>query len=187
MKISLRRARTIPAVLGLVVLPLLATGCDDQPTTVLVENDYPPTATAAASEPGTTVFKVWWVTTLFPSPVAPGAVSETERTIPSTDFAYALLAPGWSPDSATPPTRLVALESTQKLTASAHQLLTIALSDQLFTGNCAAGSVLGDDDAQLIVHSIFPGSFAGLSYDPATCTTAPVTTDAGAPADAATE
>jgi len=47
------------------------------------------------------------------------------------------------------------------------------VSDGEFVGNCAAGSVLGEDDARLVVERIFPGDFAGSSYDPATCTSAP--------------
>ena len=75
--------------LGLAIALIAAAGCNGDPTTAVVENGYP-----AAWRAGTmTVFKVWWVTTLFPNPVAPEARSETERTIPASDFAYALLAP----------------------------------------------------------------------------------------------
>ena len=185
MKISLLEGRAISVILGLTVLTSAAAGCNDQPTTVLVQNDYPEPAGGAASQPVMTVFKLWWVTTLFARPVAPGAISESERTIPGTDFAYALIAPGWSPDSRTPPARLIALKSVQALTVSVHDVLTIAVSDQQFTGNCAAGGTLDADDAQLVVQRIFPGAFAGLSYDPATCASTPVATDGGAPADAA--
>jgi hypothetical protein len=175
--------RAIAAALCLAVVTGLSAGCNDQPTTVMVENDYP---VPSASEPGMTVFKVWWVTTLLPSPVAPGETSAAERTIPASDFAYALLAPGWSPDSTTPPNRLIALKSAQKLTSSVHDVLTIAVSDQEFAGDCAAGSALNADDAQLIVERVFPGEFAGVTYDPATCTAA-APTDGGPTADAGTD
>jgi hypothetical protein len=164
----------MPGLASAVVL-LAAVGCSADPTTAVVENAYPVAATAADTM---TVFKVWWVTTLFPSPVAPGASSETERTVPASDFAYALLAPGWPPDSGTRPPRLVALKSAQPLTAAAHELLTIAVDDGRFVGDCQAGSPLDPADAALIVGRIFPGDFAGAAYDPATCTTAPAT-DAG--------
>jgi hypothetical protein len=158
-----------------------ATGCDDNPTPADVEPDYATADDASAPAATITVFKTWWVTTLFPSPVLPGAESETERTIPGTDFAYALIAPGWTADSGQPPARLVALKSAQTLTATEHHLLSITISDATFNGNCAAGSVLDGDDARLIVERIFPGEFAGLTYDPATCTATPTTaTDAGA-------
>jgi hypothetical protein len=141
----------------------LLAGCNDAATTAVVENTYP----------AATVFKVWWVTTLFPSPVAPGASSETERTVPGDDFAYALLAPSGLPDAQQPPANLVALKSTEKIAAAEHDLLTITVSDDRFAGNCASGSVLSDEDAQLIVQRIFPGDFAGQTYDPATCASAP--------------
>ena len=80
-------------IVGLALALLAVVGCNGDPTTVVVDNGFPAAADAAGTM---TVFKVWWVTTLFPSPVAPGASSETERTIAATDFAYALLAPGWS-------------------------------------------------------------------------------------------
>jgi hypothetical protein len=150
-----------------------AVGCDDAPTTAVVENAYPAPAEAGPAEP-VTVFQVWWVATLFPTPVAPGASSEIERTIPGSDFAYALLAPGWLPDAGTRPSRLIAVKSVAALSATAHELLTISLSDARFSGNCAAGSTLSEEDARLVVERIFPGDFAGLTYDPATCTTAAV-------------
>jgi hypothetical protein len=143
---------------------LLLAGCDDNPTTAIVRNQFATT---------TTVYKLWWVTTLFTTPVAPGDASETERTIPATDYAYALIAPEW------PPTQLVAVKSMAKLSATEHQLLTIDVSDDQFGGNCASGSLLSDDDARLITERIFPGDFAGLSYDAATCTSTPRQSDAG--------
>jgi hypothetical protein len=162
-------------IVGLALALLAVVGCNGDPTTVVVDNGFPAAADAAGTM---TVFKVWWVTTLFPSPVAPGASSETERTIAATDFAYALLAPGWSPGGG-PPARLVALASAQPLTATPHDLLTITVDDAHFVGDCAAGSTLDAADAELIVERIFPGDFAGATYDPSTCTTTPAVADAG--------
>ena len=160
----------------MVLALLAAAGCDTAPTTAVVENGYPAAADTANT---VTVFKLWWAATLFPDPVPPGASSETERTVPSTDFAYALVAPGWSPAAGTPPSRLVALESARPLTAPAHDLLTITVDDARFVGNCAAGSTLAAADAALIAERIFPGDFAGATYDPATCATVTATVDAG--------
>ena len=162
-----------------ILTSVLASGCNDDPTTVVVDNGYSTTVPA-------TVYRAWWVTTLFPHPVAAGESSETERTIPGNDLAYALLAPGWSPDDTTPPPRLIALRSKNQLAATTHELLHIAVSDDTFTGNCDTGSTLDAEDAQLVVGRIFPGAFAGLTYDPATCTSAPVAGDAGVSNDAAT-
>jgi hypothetical protein len=167
---------------------IVAAGCDDDPTTAVVENGYaiPSDARTADADP-MTVFKVWWVTTLFATPVPPGELSETERTTPANDFAYALLAPGWSPELAGAPARLIAVRSKQPLSVAAHDLLRITVSDDQFTGNCAAGAPLGADDARFIVERIFPGELAGTSYDPATCTSLPVAADGGAGVDGAAD
>jgi uncharacterized membrane protein YgcG len=93
-----------------------------------------------------------------------------QRTIPGSDYAYALLAPGWSAANGPPP-YLVAVKSAAKLTAYDHQLLRIIAADATFTGDCAAGTLLTADDATLITTQLFPGEFAGAVYDPATCTT----------------
>lgn len=157
---------------ALSVAILSASGCNDDPTTAVVDNDYPAAHVV-------TVYRAWWVTTLFPDPVGAGESSETERTIPASDFAYALIAPGWSPDTTSGPTQLIALKSRQPLSVTTHDLLHIAISDDTFAGDCAAGSTLSSDDASLIVERIFPGAFAGLSYDSATCVSTPVALDGG--------
>jgi len=41
-------------------------------------------------------------------------------------------------------------------------------------GDCAAGHPLSTDDARFIVERIFPAEFSAVSYDPATCTAAPI-------------
>jgi hypothetical protein len=164
-------------VLSLVAAAALA-GCDDDPTTAIVENALAATPDAGTAAP-TTVYKVWWLTTLFERPVAAGAASERERTIPGADFAYALLAPGWSPGDGGRPQRLVAIKSTTKLSVATHDTLRIVVSDDTFTGDCASGAPLDADDARLVTERLFPGDFAGVVYDPATCTTTPVASDGG--------
>jgi hypothetical protein len=155
-----------PLLAGLAPLLLAAlslAACDGTPTTAAVTNAYPTT----------TVFKVWWVATLFATPVAPGDSSEIERTIPGDDYAYALLAPGWLPGQSPPPAQLVAVRSATTLSAAEHQRFTIEVSDDRFVGDCASGSLISADEASLIVERIFPGDFAGVSYDPTTCTSTP--------------
>ena len=137
--------------------------CNDTPTTAVVTNGF------AVTTP-VTVYKLWWLETLFPDALAPGAASVVQRTIPGSDFAYGLLAPGWSAADG-PPQNLVAIKSAAKLTAYEHQLLRIIVADTTFTGDCAAGSALTADDASLITTQIFPAEFAGATYDPATCST----------------
>ena len=145
-------------------------GCNDTATTAQVENAFP-AAGDGGSATAMTVYKTWWVTTLFPNPVPAQASSESERTIPGTDFAYALLAPGWSSDDGGRPPRLIATKSAAKLSVAVHDVLHIEVSDETFVGDCAAGKPMDPADAQLIVERIFPGDFAGLSYDPGTCST----------------
>jgi hypothetical protein len=157
------------------VAPTLA-GCDDAPTTAVVENGFAaPKGGGAAG--AVTVYKTWWVTTLFPDAVASGETSAPERTIPAADYAYALLAPGWSPSDGGAPAHLVAVKSTAKLSVAVHGVLRIVVSDDTFTGDCAAGAPLGADDARLIVERIFPGDFAGSVYDPSTCVSTPARSD----------
>jgi hypothetical protein len=184
MRLAIRLCSS-PVALATVLLAtvLLAplSGCDDTPTTAIVENGYAP---AASSGETTTVFQVWWSTTLFPAPVAAGASSESERSVPGSDFAYALLAPGWSPDAGGAPSHLVAVRSADRLSVATHDRLRIVVAPGAFVGDCATGSRLAADDARLITESIFPGPFAGATYDPTTCSTNPGTGDGGAAADA---
>jgi len=171
-----RSRRLAGPVVGAALLAAIA-GCDDAPTTAVVENAFETPADAGAAG-AMTVYEVWWGATLFPYPVGPGATSEVERTVPTDEFAYALLAPGWSPGAGGRPPRLVAARSRAKLTVPLHGRLEIAVSDDTFLGDCAGGGPLDADDARLVVERIFPGPFAGVTYDPATCTTTAVSADA---------
>lgn len=58
--------------------------------------------------------------------------------------------------------------------------LHIPVSDASFAGNCAAGGVLTQSQADFITQIVFPDVFGGFTYDAATCTTTPLG-DAGAP------
>lgn len=151
--------------------PVVALGCsDDQATQVVADNDY-----ASDAGPGTemTVFKVWWVTTLLPDPVAPGAEGQAQRTVASSDYAYAVLAPGWDPSSGSPPAKFLAAKSLAPLTAARGQTLHVRVSDATFAGDCAAGMPLSQDDADFITQRIFPAEFPSGAYDAATCAVSP--------------
>jgi hypothetical protein len=154
-------SRALPlCLLGLLTAtPLL--GCDDTASTVVVVNHLDDAS----------VYKVWWNTTLIADPVPPGLTSPAERTVPANDFAYALLAPDWSPESGGPPTALIPIRSTDRLSLPRGAALDIVVSDGTFVGNCTAGTPLDAEGAAFIVERIFPGDFAGATYDPATCTT----------------
>ena len=155
--------KTLVCLLALTAAAPLS-GCNDTASIVVVTNAYPADAPAPMM-----VFKVWWTTTLVADPVAP-ASSASERTVPGDDFAYALLAPGWTPELGAPPPALIAARSADELSVARGNQLEILISDDTFIGNCAAGKPLDAATAALIVESIFPGDFAGATYDPSTCT-----------------
>ncbi len=158
------------------------TGCESEtPTGAIIQNGYPVASDATNSSPGVTIYKAWYFTTAFVDPVAPGGLSDTQRTVPATDYVYAVLAPGWDPSGAEPPTTLIPVRSKGRLSAARGGILTIDVSDATFDGNCMAGSSLSQDDADFITQRIFPGQFASVAYDAKTCRATPVSTDAGAP------
>jgi hypothetical protein len=154
----MRRFQSLPFA-ALLLASVAGAGCNDTPTTAQI-----------VAGP-ITVFKAWWLATLFPDPVAPGDTSASQRTIPGSDYAYALTAPGWLPDQPEQPRKLVVLRSRNKVVATRHDPLAIIVTDEAFVGNCAAGAPLDADEAQRIVERIFPAEFVGSQYDPTTCTT----------------
>jgi hypothetical protein len=170
-----------------------ALGCDDDPTSVVVDNDYPVSPDAAAGEmtayTETTVYKAWWGTSLLPDPVAPGGEGQPERTVPYSDYAYAVLAPGWDPQSSTAPPTFVAVRSAMPLSAPRGSTLHIHVSNGTFIGDCSANEPLTQDEATFIAQSIFPDEFnaPGLAYDAATCTMKPAAGDSESDADIALE
>jgi hypothetical protein len=152
---------------------LLVLGCEtSDSTSAVVINEYPAGATAVA------VYKAWWSVALFADPVAAGQASDSVRVVPGTDYAYALLAPGWNPTTGTPPAALIPVRTAVRLSVERGDTLSIVISDGATVGNCSANSPLSAEDASFIVERIFPGEFAGVVYDPATCTAVPVA-DAG--------
>jgi hypothetical protein len=163
--------RTLSSLLALLALGGVL-GCEtESPTKVVVENGYPVR---------TAVYRAWWVTTYFPDPVAPGQTSTEQRGVPGADTAYAVLAPGWDPSSAAPPTSFVVSKSKAALTSTRGDTLHIVVSDSTFEGSCAAKQPLSQADADFITQRIFPAEFAGVTYDAASCVIRPVA-DAGAP------
>jgi hypothetical protein len=159
-----------------------AVGCDTGAATYAVVDDgYPAPAGDGGTGPQDVIYRAWWSVTYFAAPLAAGAESDANRVIPATDYAYAVLAPGWDPTSGVPPTRLLPMRTKATLTVARGDTLHVVFSDATATGNCAAAQPLTQDEADLITKSIFPDEFAGATYDAATCT---VTTSAGAEADA---
>jgi hypothetical protein len=159
-------------------LALLVAACanvDTPYTYVVLDNDYP----ASAPVP-LVVYQAYWQAVAFTTPVPPGSSSPTLSTVPASDnTAWVVLAPGWDPTSASPPTRLVVLQSRSGFAVHRTDTLHIPVDDTHFAGNCASGSTLTQSQADFITQTVFPDVFRGLRYDAATCTTTHVD-DAGA-------
>jgi hypothetical protein len=162
---------------------LLGAGCDPHPQSyVVVDNAYPPSSARAL-----VVYQAFWQAVAFPNAIPPGSSSGQQPTVPASDnTAYAVLAPGWDPASSTPPTEFVVVQSWGGFDVHLNDTVHIPVDDTTFTGNCAAGSTLTQDQADFITRLVFPGVFAAtdarpaLHYDAATCTTTPVA-DSGTP------
>ncbi len=144
-----------------VVTMALGLACDDSATTLIVENGYD----------NASVYRVWYGATLVTEPVAPEGESAPLRAAPGSSIAYALVAPGWRPDSGSPPPRLIVLQSRSEVDASRSTVVRLRVDDRLFDGDCASRQPLSQQDADAITQRVFPGQFMGTTYDAATCTT----------------
>jgi len=178
-----RRATTsiLARVVTVLSLVAFAAGCDQGPhTTVVLDNNYPPSQTRPL-----VVYRAYWQAVPFQQPVGPGASSDAQSTVPaSANTAYVLLAPGWDADGSAPPTSFVVMESRSGFGVHLNDTLHIAVDDTTFLGNCAAGSVLPQAEADFILQriftqTVFPDAFAPFRYEVATCTSGPIA-DAGA-------
>jgi hypothetical protein len=106
---------------------------------------------------------------------------DPDETVPaSASSAYAVVAPGWDPESAASPTSFVVLQSRDGFSVQVGETLQIPVDDSTFIGNCASGSFLSQSQADFITQRIFPSIFANRRYDAAKCETTPVG-DAGGP------
>ncbi|MEO7037786.1 MAG: hypothetical protein ABI548_27715 [Polyangiaceae bacterium] len=157
--------------LNALVCGSLLSACEtSDPTQAVFDNQYPAADAGPAGD--MTIYKGWWSVAQLPEPVSPGTESDPVRVVKGSDYAYALLAPDWDPENGTPPP-LLAVRTTAKLSVNRGDTLDIVISDATILGNCAAGKALSQEDADFITHRIFPGEFASLSYDAATCVTSP--------------
>jgi hypothetical protein len=175
------------STVALALAAFVAVGCNANPaTTVIFDNDYPPSATKPM-----VVYRAYWQAVSLQDAIAPGASSEPQSTlsgggpvVPASDnTAYVILAPGWDLTSSTPPTSFVFLQSRGEFAVHLGDTLHIPVDDATFIGNCAAGSFLSQAQADFITERIFTPSLfpdaaaSSLRYEAATCTTIP--TDAG--------
>jgi hypothetical protein len=169
-------ARDMIRVVLAVSLTLVAAGCDPPPTTVVLDNGYPPYAAVPL-----VVYRAQWQAVSFSAPVPPGASSDAQDTLPASDnTAYVLLAPGWDPASSTLPTSFIALQSRDGFAVHLGDTVHIPVDDTTFIGNCAVGSFLTQAQADFITQIVFASDSGSYSYDPATCTTT-LLGDAGVP------
>jgi hypothetical protein len=172
------------ARLALLLASLSSAGCETSDATeAVLVNQYPVAADGTAST--VAVYKAWWAVSLFADPVAAGQESDPVRVVPGTDYAYALLAPGWDPESGITPKQLLPIRSASKLSVRRGDTLRIEISDTTTVGNCAAAQPLSQEDADLITERIFPGEFSEVTYDAATCTISAGASDAEAGASGA--
>ena len=141
---------------ALIICAMCVAACDT-PTTGVVVNGF---------TDDTDVNRVWWSTTLFPDAIAAGETSSEQRVIPAGDEAYALL----SRDGG-----LIAVKSVTEWQVTRGEVLSIEISPSTVVGDCAAGSALSAEDAELVTVRLFPAQFAGGTYDPVTCTLTPNT------------
>ena len=142
-------------------------------TYVTLGNDYPVGSALV-------VYAADWQAIPFQTPISPGASSDPASTIAASEnTAYAVVAPGWDPTSASLPTSFIVLQSRTGYSVHLDNTLRISLSDATFDGSCAAGVPLTQREADFITKLVFPGVFAGLRYDAATCTTTPIVDGVG--------
>jgi hypothetical protein len=178
---TLRRAAPLLASLAAVAS---APACDASATYAVIDNGYAATADDAGMGPQNVVYRGWWSVTYFATPVSAGSESDPNRVVPATDYAYAVLAPGWDPASGSPPKTLLPMRTTARVSVARGDTLHIVVSSDTAAGDCSAGHPLTQDVADLITQSVFPAEFAGVTYDAATCTATPIT-DGAADGEAA--
>lgn len=157
--------RTRLASLALAVFGAVANACaTSDPTDAVLDNDY----AADTDGSGVTVYSGWWSVATFLDPVPPGQESRPVRVVQGTDYGYALLARAWTPGSGSP-VDLVPVRSRGELFVERGDTLHFRVSPTSVDGDCATGVPLSQADADFITQRIFPGAFAGVTYDAATC------------------
>jgi hypothetical protein len=145
---------------------LAATGCDTPQTDVVFDNHYPASPTAMV------VYRAQWQAVTDDVAIPPGESSDALSTIAASEnTAYVILAPGWDPASRTAPSSIIVLQSRQDFAVHLNNTLHIPIDDATFAGNCATGRSLSQIQADFITQFVFPGDFASIRYDAATCST----------------
>ena len=172
---SPRLAKTLWALATYpLVLASLLAGCDTPHTYVVIDNNY-------SLSTSFVIYRAFWQSASFPTPVPPGSSSDPQAALPaSANTAYVVLAPNWNPASSNAPTAFIVMQSRSGFELHLDHTLHIPVDDVNFVGNCSAGSILSQDEADLITQRVFADTFTDLRYDATTCTTTPID-DSGGP------
>ena len=149
-------------------LPLVNACETSDPTLAVLDNAY----SASDTRGNVTVYDGWWSVAAFFAPIAAGAESAPVRVVKGTDTAYVLLARDWEPTLGSPAT-LIPARTRNELTVGRGDTLHIRIAPETVDCDCATGQPLTQDDADFITQRIFPGEFANVMYDAATCTSSP--------------
>ena len=150
----------------LTALALSLTACNEDGSTAVVENRL---------DGELSVQKTWFLTTLFADAVPAGERSTSERTSIGEDYAYALVG-----EAEAPADEWLVMKSYDRFESERGEELTIRVSNDTFAGDCAAQAAISQEDADLVTQRIFPGEFAGFTYDAASCSFTAAISDAGA-------
>jgi len=154
-------------------LASLLSGCDTPHTYVVLDNNY-------SLSTSFVIYQAFWQSVSFPIPIRPGSSSDPQAAIPaSANTAYVVLAPNWDPKSSTAPTAFIVMQSRSGFELHLNHTLHIPVDDGNFVGNCSAGSILSQDQADLITQRVFADTFTDLRYDATTCTTTPINDSGG--------
>ena len=148
-----------------IAVVLASIGCDTPHTSAVIDNRYP-----ASDAAPFVVFKAFWQAVPFNDPVMPGESSPEQSSVSaSPNTAYALIAPGWDADAGPTPSSFILLRSRGDFGLNFDDTLHIPIDDAHFTGNCAVGSRLTQDEADFISQQVFPADMASFNYDALTC------------------
>ena len=161
----LRVATQLTNCSAIALVALCLSHCDTPQSDVVIENRYAPSQQLV-------LYRAFWQAVSFPNPILPGLSSSPQATVvASENTAYVVLAQGWDPTTAKAPTSFVVLRSRAGFAVGLNRTLNIPVDDTTFIGNCAAGSVLSQDQADFITQRVFASDFADLTYNAATCAT----------------
>jgi hypothetical protein len=155
------------------------TACDNAAAEAVVVNEL------GANDPPITLEKVWFRTTLFTRPVAPGESSETLRIGTGVEYAYAVIRVGQDDPDGGPPARRYVARTREPVDAQPATVTSIVFSATGSQSLCFGAPPLTREDWNFVTSRIFPSEQVE-PYDPASCA-APPGPAPDASADASTD